>query len=180
MLCENCNEEHDSSYGSGRFCGNKCARGYSTNKDDRKEKILKNCSICQNSILVNKRAPSPSIKCDECKNKIRERIKEKKRIDKLNKVPCIKNLSKRTITKIFKRANIGCSICDWKESTCDLHHIIHRKDGGLDNDENLVLLCPNHHRIVHDKTLNKYDVDYLKIINLSVILGNWKDYYYGK
>lgn len=35
-LCENCNSTHDGSYGSGRFCTNKCARGFST-KEKRKD-----------------------------------------------------------------------------------------------------------------------------------------------
>ena len=30
MFCENCKEQHDGSYGSGRFCGAKCARGFAT------------------------------------------------------------------------------------------------------------------------------------------------------
>lgn len=28
--CENCDKEHDGSYGSGRFCSSECARGFST------------------------------------------------------------------------------------------------------------------------------------------------------
>jgi hypothetical protein len=36
MKCENCGNEHDGSYGSGRFCGSKCARGFSS-KDKRLE-----------------------------------------------------------------------------------------------------------------------------------------------
>ncbi len=35
-ICENCGKEHDGSYGSGRFCDNKCARGFST-KGKREE-----------------------------------------------------------------------------------------------------------------------------------------------
>jgi len=34
--CENCEEEHNGEYGSGRFCSSKCARGFST-KEKRKE-----------------------------------------------------------------------------------------------------------------------------------------------
>jgi len=30
VICENCSAEHSGSYGSGRFCNSKCARGYST------------------------------------------------------------------------------------------------------------------------------------------------------
>ena len=29
MKCENCNREHDGSYGSGRFCSDHCRRVYS-------------------------------------------------------------------------------------------------------------------------------------------------------
>lgn len=36
MKCENCGIDHDRSYGSGRFCSSKCARGFST-KNKRKE-----------------------------------------------------------------------------------------------------------------------------------------------
>lgn len=36
MKCENCDQEHDGSYGSGRFCSQKCARAFSTKKN-RKE-----------------------------------------------------------------------------------------------------------------------------------------------
>ena len=34
--CENCGEHHEGTYGSGRFCSSKCARGFST-KAKRKE-----------------------------------------------------------------------------------------------------------------------------------------------
>jgi len=30
LICEYCKQDHDGSYGSGRFCSNKCARGFST------------------------------------------------------------------------------------------------------------------------------------------------------
>jgi hypothetical protein len=36
MNCENCGNKHDGTYGSGRFCSSKCARGFST-KTKRKE-----------------------------------------------------------------------------------------------------------------------------------------------
>ena len=36
LKCENCNISHDGSYGSGRFCSSKCARGFST-KNKRTE-----------------------------------------------------------------------------------------------------------------------------------------------
>ncbi len=61
--CENCEEEHGGEYGSGRFCSNKCARGFSTkaNRSLINEKvrikltgtgnpnITKICSVCTKS-----------------------------------------------------------------------------------------------------------------------------------
>lgn len=32
MICEKCSSDHDGSYGSGRFCSEKCSRGFSTIK----------------------------------------------------------------------------------------------------------------------------------------------------
>lgn len=41
-ICENCGNEHDGSYGSGRFCSSKCARGFSAKKTaEIKQKISK-------------------------------------------------------------------------------------------------------------------------------------------
>ena len=57
-ICENCGNEHKGNYGSGRFCSNKCARGFSTknkrslindkvskklSKEDNISKICPNC-----------------------------------------------------------------------------------------------------------------------------------------
>ena len=35
-ICENCQKEHNGTYGSGRFCSKTCAKGFST-KAKRKE-----------------------------------------------------------------------------------------------------------------------------------------------
>jgi len=53
MKCENCNNEHDGSYGSGRFCSIKCARGFST-KNKRKEINEKVSKKMQGNIPWNK------------------------------------------------------------------------------------------------------------------------------
>ncbi len=64
-ICENCKEEHDGNYGSGRFCSCKCARGFSTkNKRNEindkvslaltKEPYKKYCAFC-NKLFFTKR-----------------------------------------------------------------------------------------------------------------------------
>jgi predicted restriction endonuclease len=40
-----------------------------------------------------------------------------------------------------------CAICGWDEAPNDVAHIVAKKDGGDDSLENVVMLCPNHHRL---------------------------------
>lgn len=39
-----------------------------------------------------------------------------------------------------------CMICGW-DIAVDVHHIIPRRHGGTNDPENLIILCPNHHRM---------------------------------
>lgn len=83
------------------------------------------------------------------------------------------DVSKRTTTKILRRLEIGCSNCGWDKTICDLHHIVHRKDGGTDDHSNLTYICPNCHRLAHDGKLTKFTT-------VDEQIGNrWKDYYFG-
>jgi predicted nucleic acid-binding Zn ribbon protein len=66
MNCENCNKEHNGKYASGRFCSEKCAKGFST-KDKRQEinkkisqklsypLIIKTCERCKTEFIVKKK-----------------------------------------------------------------------------------------------------------------------------
>jgi hypothetical protein len=86
-------------------------------------------------------------------------------------------VSKRTVSKILKRANAKCSLCGWCESTCDIHHILPKSKGGSDKMDNLICVCPNCHRSLHEhKSLFK-TVDELKQLSLEKTLPNWKDFY---
>lgn len=38
-----------------------------------------------------------------------------------------------------------CEICGWNEGYCEKHHIIPISRKGKDSEENIMLLCPNHH-----------------------------------
>lgn len=62
--CENCELEHEGSYGSGRFCSSKCARGFST-KAKRKE-INKKVSKYLTGKYFGKRAVLKKVVCLEC------------------------------------------------------------------------------------------------------------------
>lgn len=73
MYCENCNEYHDGSFGSGRFCCSKCARSYSTKLSKNKTKIVK-CINCNADIITGLRS-SNNLLCEICKIKNLEKRK---------------------------------------------------------------------------------------------------------
>ena len=88
----------------------------------------------------------------------------------------ILDVSKRTISKILIRIGANkCSICGWNESTCDIHHIIPKSKGGSNDDSNLIIVCPNCHRIIHSNKI--YDESFLNTINVAKLYPNWKDGY---
>ena len=71
--------------------------------------------------------------------------------------------------------NKGCSKCGWNETICDIHHIRGRKIPDPHSHSNLTYLCPNCHRLAHEKILA---VD--ELIPISIYFGNeWLKYYYG-
>jgi hypothetical protein len=79
MKCEYCDKKHDESYASGRFCSQKCARGFSSR--DKREEINKKVSITltgrpsstkgrkyPNRKYVHKRYKAPKIITSYCLN----------------------------------------------------------------------------------------------------------------
>lgn len=163
MICENCYKEHDGFYGSGRFCSNRCARGFSTKKN--RTEISKKVSLTLGG------------KGEILEEKI-ERLKLEKHASYIRKTEAtsILDLSKRTVEKILRRMKFGCSRCGWSEDVCDIHHIVERKNGGSNNHENLSYVCPNCHRMIHSGKIKKEE-----LINFADFIGDeWKKYYYIK
>lgn len=59
-----------------------------------------------------------------------------------------------TIRKdILKNRGNKCEICGWTEASCDVHHKTPRVNGGSHKHDNLIILCPNHHRMVEEGQL---------------------------
>jgi len=162
-ICKYCGKEFDTNSSTKRkvFCNSSCAA-----KFNNKDKVVS----------------------EETRLKISKALKGRKQVYKKDqsitvgnavktgkKVKSIFELSSRTISKLLQRLNIGCCICDWKESSCDIHHINGRKIEDPHNHKNLTILCPNHHRMIHNKRLDK---SLLKTID-EILPYNWQDYYYG-
>lgn len=158
--CENCGKEHAGNYGSGRFCSNKCARGFST-KEKRNE--------------INEKVSIKLTKQQDIQRKIADKHASYQRE---TEVTSLFDLSKRTAIKILKRMKLPCSNCGWyvDDVIGDVHHIKEKNKGGDDKHQNLTYICPNCHRLVHSGKINPND-----LINLDDYIGDtWKEYYYVK
>jgi len=96
----------------------------------------------------------------------------------LNKeVANIFEISSRTrmklLIRLMKDLKLGCSICGWDKAICDIHHIRGRKIENPHDHTNLMIVCPNCHRLIHTGKIKK-------IIPLSELIGDqWKSYYYA-
>lgn len=73
-----------------------------------------------------------------------------------------------TVKNNYRKAHLTCEICSWNEASIDVHHILQIKDFQNELDyhkkENLICLCPNHHRVVETmRTENR--PKYMKFIS---------------
>lgn len=51
-----------------------------------------------------------------------------------------------------RRSGLPCQLCGWDKSYCDTHRILSGKDGGTYEKHNIMVLCPNCHRLQHFPT----------------------------
>lgn len=165
--CEYCMEDHDGSYGSGRFCSNKCARGFSTSADRHaiNKKVSDKLSIRLNGMTKQQKVHR------DIAEKHASYVRE-------TELTSILQLSTRTVSKILKRMKLACSLCSWRVEgvSCDVHHIKERKNGGSDDNTNLTYVCPNCHRLIHNNLIDKKT-----LINLYDYIGDeWKKFYFVK
>ena len=107
------------------------------------------------------------IRCDSCKTRQTHHRVE---------ITTIFDLSNRTIRKLLKRASAKCSLCGYDDSTPNLHHIEHRKNGGSDQADNLILVCPNHHAEIHEYS-DRFEVAFLRSFSIERTFPDWKSYY---
>jgi hypothetical protein len=138
-VCETCNESFNAdtrevNRGRAKYCSRSCANKVS--KDQQYDKICKHCA------REYQTASKQSMYCStSCKQK-NYRLASKS-----------DDISIKAIYKIFE--NKPCELCGWSESTCDIHHIVEVSDGGKNELDNLVVVCPNHHRMIHNDLISK-------------------------
>ena len=123
MVCEKCKNSHDGSYGSGRFCSSKCARGFSTLK--KRNDINRKVS---NTLKGYKTIPGGKIKICEygCKTEAKFQLSNRKWCcqDSYTKCPKIK----RKNSKGLKRSHKGNNHPGFPEGAYIKGHISRRKN----------------------------------------------------
>lgn len=182
MICERCGKEHDGTFGSGRFCSKSCAQSRTWSKE-HKHKLSE--SLKQSEKVTG--AKTRTYKCISCGDEYKGYNRYKKcpdcrkkigRIKDISTINSIKKLSKRTVSKLLKRAEKECVLCGWNVATCDIHHIVERSNGGSDDHDNLVVVCPNCHRSIH--CLGEEFVSNEELVEKSILFtfSDWRNYYH--
>ena len=173
MVCENCGSEHNGSYGSGRFCCEKCARGFSTKekREEINEKVSKKLSgkdiyipkekfcLCCGKATKKGAYLYCSFTCQHLYNNLIFINKWKLGI---NSGIVGKDGTNKQIKKYFlKKYNNSCQKCGWGEINIHTGNVplaLHHIDGNYknNNEDNLQLLCPNCHSLTETyKSHNK-------------------------
>lgn len=161
MECENCKCDHNGSYGSGRFCSSKCARGFST-KEKRQEinervsqaltgRLINYHRFTSEEIAAKWKNPEYVMKVAAGQRKFNER-----RLVEMHSKP-IEEWTKSERRKfLLEDVEFRCSVCGYekvhpvtKTAPLEIHHI----DGDNKNNvrENLIVVCLNCHFMIDDK-----------------------------
>ena len=156
MKCENCGSNHDGSYGSGRFCSKKCARGYAT-KNKRKEindkvsislggkgslrDVNSNCINCGKELYKGKKYCSTKCQHEYIWNNYCKEIERTRRFPENGTEAGV-----RTRRWLISQNGDKCSICgltEWQGKP--LIKIIDHIDGDAHNwsIDNIRLVCSN-------------------------------------
>ena len=92
-------------------------------------------------------------KSDAFKRNIANKTAKTQRGCALHKAKSIYELTTSTRNLILEQLKIGCSRCGWNEEKCDFHHISGRNIEDEHTHVNLSYLCPNCHRIAHNRDI---------------------------
>lgn len=154
--CETCGkpfqaDTREINRGNAKYCSKTCAS--KAPKSLQYNMICKHCG--REFLTASKTAKYCS---DSCKQK-NYRARQRNTSSEEN------TLGIKTLYTIFEET--PCEICGWNKTTRDLHHIIEVSNGGQNKIDNLICVCPNCHRMIHNNLISKNDQ--LKIVETRTI-----------
>lgn len=164
MRCENCKKYNDVSYGSGRFCSEKCARSFSTKikRDEINRKVSLSlggtgeyrtfkCGYCEKKVKVTRSNRNNSKFCShECSVKYRWRVYCLEVIKKGNfqvlGAKAENSVRKKAKRFIIEQNGHKCQLCGtetWQDKPVPL--VLDHVDGNSDNNKitNCRVICRN-------------------------------------
>ena len=121
------------------------------------------CSLSCAATHTNNNRPYLEHACKSCEKTFKSKSNHAKYCSKACKdLSTEKTLPKHRyhLSAIIRKKYglLPCFSCGWDKAVCDLHHVIPRTKGGRDIESNLVLLCPNCHRLVHNKLIDVFSL----------------------
>jgi len=66
-----------------------------------------------------------------------------------------RGVMQRIKSKTKQERGNRCQVCSWEQATCDVHRIIPESQGGENIPDNLIVVCPNCHRLAHNNELSE-------------------------
>ena len=137
-ICENCNESFLADYrevnrGNAKYCSLSCFA-----KKIKIKNIEVKCVFCQNTFLATTK------EAKYCSNVCKQRNYRKK---------AKSGFSIKTYQKLL--GFLPCELCGWDVTVRDIHHIIPVSKGGKNEINNLIVVCPNHHRMIHNNLVSE-------------------------
>lgn len=169
MKCENCKSKHDATYGSGRFCSVKCARGFSTkaNRSYISNKVSKTIRRkIRNGEYDVSWGDSSRTAAIKAIKLARDKRKKTQRFDTLSET------IRREI--LFEEQAGRCKLCNlkiWRGLPITLHYDHVNGNHGDNRKRNSRLICPNCHSQTHTycgrnkgKTLQVSDKELIKAL----------------
>lgn len=159
--CKNCNksfqvesrEAKRTDKVAGIFCSRSCCVSYTAKERVEVLNICKHCGREYSTVALHSKYCSNSCKQKNYRSKGKsDNMYDRKLLDLLGEYPC--------------------EICNWSSAPRDVHHIIPVSENGKNIVDNLITLCPNHHRMVHT---NSFSQDYLfEIVKSRTISSSLK------
>jgi hypothetical protein len=139
------------------YCSRKCSRRDQVAKSGAR--ATKSCTVCGDPFTYYASVRPNATYCSlKCKN----RAHNQKKAGRITPGQGPSTFRKSMRRFFYDR----CAICGWDLAPCDVAHIVSRKDGCEDVLENVVMLCPNDHRLFD---LGKIPVEQVRQARMTVL-----------
>jgi len=157
VICKECGkafmaDSREINRGHAQFCSISCAIKYRNKTNPYHKRICVQCG---------KEFESKSTKvkycCKSCKYKYYRSLMK----TELNDTKKLQDILKE----------LPCENCGWNIGPRDVHHIIPVSEGGKNEFDNLITLCPNCHRLAHRNLLSKDKL--IALVNLRTISSSY-------